>query len=304
MDEVRPYIVAIAAYGSISEAARRTHISQPALSRKLRQLETRLGTELFDRSKNPLAPTPAGTLYLEWAHRAELAEDQLVKDIDAVAHRAKRKLRIGVSLSRCDTLLPRVVREFYRHTEGCALVFLNMAGDGVLERALGEGEVDFGVCIPNKADPTLFESTELCPERLLLIAPRGLDIPCHLRVGELPLVDTSSLGGVPFIMPPGSYHLNKVVRTVMDEENVKLNVVLHSCSNTFAIELVRQGVGVAVVPETQLPAGLTGIDRYVVQGMEHTGHLYLCHKRAWQPTDDALVFLELLHKEMSPGLGL
>ena len=65
-------VVAIAEEGALVRAARRLHISQPPLTRKLRALEEELGTELFERRASGMTPTPAGRLFVERA-RAILA---------------------------------------------------------------------------------------------------------------------------------------------------------------------------------------------------------------------------------------
>ncbi|GLW09597.1 hypothetical protein Misp01_47260 [Microtetraspora sp. NBRC 13810] len=67
------YVVAIAGEGSVSAAARRLHLSQPTLSRQLRELERSLGAELFTRAGRGIAPTPAGEVLVRRA-RTVLAE--------------------------------------------------------------------------------------------------------------------------------------------------------------------------------------------------------------------------------------
>ncbi|MEV4259484.1 LysR family transcriptional regulator, partial [Spirillospora sp. NPDC049652] len=67
------YVVAIAEEGSVSAAARRLHLTQPTLSRQLRDLERELGTRLFEREGRGLVPTEAGRALLRRA-RVILAE--------------------------------------------------------------------------------------------------------------------------------------------------------------------------------------------------------------------------------------
>ena len=58
-----PYIVAIASTGSLSAAARQLGISQPALSKFLKNTERDVGQELFFRNQNRYVPTPASQIY-------------------------------------------------------------------------------------------------------------------------------------------------------------------------------------------------------------------------------------------------
>ena len=78
------YFVAVAEERNITRAAERLHISQPALSAAVRQLEQQLGVDLLDRSDRVLGVTPAGTLLLEEG-RALLASADRVFEAGARA---------------------------------------------------------------------------------------------------------------------------------------------------------------------------------------------------------------------------
>ena len=61
------YVIAIAEEKSISAAARKLYITQPALTKHINKLEKRLGTELFERNSSPVTITAAGEIFLEYA---------------------------------------------------------------------------------------------------------------------------------------------------------------------------------------------------------------------------------------------
>src|SRR5258706_14548699 len=69
-NEVARYLVAIADHGNFTRAAAELHVSQPALSQRIRQLEEMLGTQLLDRTGRTVRPTDAGQAYIEHARRA------------------------------------------------------------------------------------------------------------------------------------------------------------------------------------------------------------------------------------------
>ena len=77
MNDDFKYIAAIAEHRSISKAAHAMHISQPALSQRLKRLETKLGTELFERTTASLRPTATGEIVVRYARRAVAAENSM-----------------------------------------------------------------------------------------------------------------------------------------------------------------------------------------------------------------------------------
>ena len=68
---VRPlwYLKAVADHGSFTRAAAALHVSQPALSQQIRELEERMGVQLLDRSGRTVRPTDVGEAYLRHVQR-------------------------------------------------------------------------------------------------------------------------------------------------------------------------------------------------------------------------------------------
>ena len=78
------YVTAIAECGSISAAAKKLFISQPALTKQLGRLESSLGFKLFDRGNIPISLTAEGEIFLEYAYQYLTLEQEMTKRLQQV----------------------------------------------------------------------------------------------------------------------------------------------------------------------------------------------------------------------------
>jgi DNA-binding transcriptional LysR family regulator len=93
-------------------AARRLFITQPALSRTIRQVEQTIGARLVDRTTRHVSLTPGGEALLDAARAAVEAFDNLVRRADSIGHQADRTLRVAHQIGAALSLVPDIVRRF------------------------------------------------------------------------------------------------------------------------------------------------------------------------------------------------
>lgn len=138
------YFVAAAETGSMSAAARREHVSQPALSRQVAQLENQLGVQLFERRKQRIHLSEAGRFFLPKARQmlcdAELSAQQIRERFGG----AKRTLRLGFLSPFLDDLVAPTVRELKRAHRGLRVALFDLTPGAQLER-LGNRELDAAI---------------------------------------------------------------------------------------------------------------------------------------------------------------
>src|SRR5688500_20308867 len=91
------YFVAVAEERNITRAAERLHISQPALSAAVRQLEQQLGVDLLDRSDRVLGVTPAGMLLAEEGRALLASADRVFEAVRGRAAEVGVRTRVGVT---------------------------------------------------------------------------------------------------------------------------------------------------------------------------------------------------------------
>ncbi|MGW2628966.1 LysR family transcriptional regulator [Streptomyces chattanoogensis] len=159
-------LAAIGDEGTITDAARVLGISQPALSRALDQLETRLGTRLVERTTRSLALTEAGQRLWQHAHRILRQMDDALRDVAG----GPRPLRIGfawASFRQHTVPLLRAWRQAHPDTP----VQMHRRDDP--ESALYRGEVDAALVRTTPTAGGSLNSAELYRERRLAAVPEN-----------------------------------------------------------------------------------------------------------------------------------
>ena len=106
------YFVAVAEAENVSRAALKLHVSQPGVSRQIRDLEEEIGFQLFERSAKSLKLTGAGRTFLTEARAVLQRADEAVKTARAIATGEQGELHVGYAPSPTSRILPPALRAF------------------------------------------------------------------------------------------------------------------------------------------------------------------------------------------------
>ncbi|HGA2318282.1 TPA: transcriptional regulator CynR [Pseudomonas putida] len=160
------YFLAVAEHLSFTRAAAALHVSQPALSQQVRQLEESLGAQLFDRSGRTTRLTDAGEVYLRYARRAAQELQEAKRAIHDVSDLTRGSLRMAVTPTFTTYLVGPLVETFYNHYPHITLDVRELSQERMEDELLGD-LLDVGIAFEDvqaqdiEASPLLVETLAL-----------------------------------------------------------------------------------------------------------------------------------------------
>lgn len=133
------YFAAVAAHGSFNRAAQKLHLTQPALSRQVKDLEDELGVPLLVRGKNAVTLTDAGERFYEEARDLLARADQAVQSVRGECR--NEVLRVGYAPSMTAGLMPRALERFQAAGPRVRVELADLSSREMHEQA-NEGRLD------------------------------------------------------------------------------------------------------------------------------------------------------------------
>jgi len=161
--------LAAAEEGSITAAAKRMHLTQPALSRQIKALEEELGVDLFTRGAHSISLTAAGSVLLEEGRKLLDRADRVVKQVRATADEGE-PLRVGYAPSLAGHLLGLALERFSQlHPR--VRVHLADCSSAEMRDGLIQDKLDVVVTVPWEGDAQSVRWTKIRQRGLCLAVP-------------------------------------------------------------------------------------------------------------------------------------
>ena len=247
IDQLRSF-VAVAQARSFTQAAATVHLSQPAISRQIARLERELGTRLFERYGRRVECTSDGRLLLPLAKIIVARVDDASQLIREHVGTTSSKIRFGSTGTVFAHFLAPLLASFMR---SYPKVHLNLVEreDALLEEAVHDGEIDCAV-VTAWGSPRV-ASTHVLTEEILLLVPSGHRLATS---GPLPL---AALADEPLLLPGHSMNMNNLLTDYCRKAGFEPRVPYRATYVELTKALVRQGLGIALLPRMFLPPEAT-----------------------------------------------
>ncbi len=247
------YVIAVAEKGNVSKAAEALFISQPSLSRYIKDLENRLGVQLFQRINNRLILTHAGEKYVETAKKITALYTDLEHDLSGINEELSGRLRVGCAVLRMSYNMPAILKAFITKYPNVDLQLYENHTTKGLEYMLLNGEIDLAII--NQRNLSRLNYIPFFEEELLIAvpAPQALALKGVVKPGlKYPWLDIRLLHNQPFIGLNGEQSIAIKTREIFGRNHVVPSTVLKVKSIESAFRMAEVGLGCTIIPETML----------------------------------------------------
>jgi len=228
----------VARQGSVLRAAETLHLTPPAVSMQIKEIESQVGQQLFDRAGRRLSLSTTGEYFLVYARRllATLKEAE-----DAMArfrHLESGRLTIGM-VSSAKYFLPHLLAQFHAEHPNIDIrlrlgsreqLVAMMVANEVDQCVMGRPPVDF----PSRAEPFAMHPHVL------------VTAPTH-RFAQAESVPAAALAQEPFIVREPSSGTRTALQEYLDEHRLKPTFVMEIASNEAIKQAVMAGLGVSLL---------------------------------------------------------
>ncbi|MCM2505578.1 LysR family transcriptional regulator [Aureimonas altamirensis] len=241
-------VLALARDGSIGRTAARENIAPSAVSRRISELEARLGIALFDRLPQGMVPTAAGRIYAAGCRRIMRRILDLDAEMQAISQGRSGLLRIAATTSALSGRAPEVLAEFARLHPDIRLELEEMPAVTNLA-ALEDARVDIAI-LPDNHDMSAFDTEPFDDDRVYVIAPSD-----HALASSLKASRPVAFSDMPLEEMVG-FHENGALDRLLTEAARKLGRQLgtriRAESFSALVRLVEAGFGIGFVRATAL----------------------------------------------------
>jgi DNA-binding transcriptional LysR family regulator len=240
------YFVAVAEMENVSRAALKLHVSQPALSRQIRDLEDEIGFSLLERTAKSVRLTDAGWAFLDNARALLQNADEAVTKARAVASAEPTELHVGYSPTPTAEILPKILRAFQRKMPNVHVKLHDWSNNAILN-GIRDGRVQLGLIVPPLKAITLHDVRyeELFHERVCVAVS-----PQHpfARRRAIPITEVAAepLIGLTREDYPNYYDYLSIIFSKVKQ---KPRVVEEHDSFSAVMSAVEAGTGVAIATD-------------------------------------------------------
>ena len=233
--------IQVAELGSFTKAAEKLGYSQPTISFQIKQLETELGAQLFERIGHTVALTDRGHTALSYAQNICRMTQTMINGTE-IDNQAKGIIKLAMADSLCPSLIENNFAEFHRQYPGVALN-VTTAGTDELFRLVDRNEVDI-VCT---LDTHIYNTSYIIADEEK-VGVHFVASPLNPIVKKEDLTK-SDLLSESFILTEKGMSYRRVMDEKFAEDKIEISPILEISSTAIICKLIEANAGVSFLPD-------------------------------------------------------
>lgn len=236
------YFVTIVKEGGMTEAADHLFISQPTISKAIRDIEDELDVKLFDRGKRRLSLTDAGKVLFDQCEEILRLHEKLPVDLKNMVGIYQGQLKIGLPPLMNVSKLIKVMKEFHENYPQVTFQLIE-GGSRSIEDLLEKNEIDLGITVL-PTEGRNFDTYHFIHEPLILVAH-----PEHPLVSRNS-IQLAELESEQLIMFDEDFYLNEIIMSACKSAGFVPDIIAWTAQWKFIEEMVDANLGVCILPKS------------------------------------------------------
>lgn len=232
--------IEVARQKNFSKAAEAMYISQPSISRAIKELEIQLGVTLFYRNTKSVELTDAGDTILEQAQQIVSSFNNITAKLQGLAKLQSGKIHIGLPPITGVTSFSHLLGAFKKEYPEIR-IHLYEFGSKKIESAIQDGLLDIGICTPP-------DDNELCEKFCFIQDPLHVIMhPTHW-LAQHEVIDYKQLSGEQFILYDKDFRLHDMIIDKCREAGFIPTIVFETSQLELMTQMVEADFGIALLP--------------------------------------------------------
>jgi DNA-binding transcriptional LysR family regulator len=235
------YFAEVAKHLSFTKASQTLHVTQPSISKAIKNLEGELGVPLFYRSSKQLELTDAGKAVLINAKKVLHAFKNLTLELTDIMELKSGEIRIGIPPIVGAAFFSKLISQ-YKEKFPLVKITLTEVGTKKIKKGVEDGSLDIGLICTVPAQGSNFEIINVLKDPLKLIVHQEHPLASQKEV------HFSELANEPFILYRKDFTLYDLIIEECSKNNFQPNIVCESSQKDFLLGMVEGKLGVALLP--------------------------------------------------------
>lgn len=278
---------------SFTKAANELFISQPAITRHIKELEAEFEVKLFDRTGNKIILTPAGIILLSYTDHILTLHNEVKFEISQLKGNLEGILRIGASTTISQYVIPPLLAKFHERYPEIKLSLENGNTENIEQKLLANA-IDIGIVEGKPTNNDIRYSSFINDELLVFTSVQNKAIPEKVSNEEflsLPLVLRERGSGTLEIIEK-NLHLQKI-------NPKQLNILMYLGSTETIKSFIKTGHGVGIVSKFAIGQDLSDSVFRQIQTTDLKFHrqFYFITPQGPEPTGLPKLFLNFVQKQ-------